>query len=481
MCVMIISEGRGEGGGGWHARQSCFVNSPSLVTPEVESRWQVASRKTTPEKQPRNQPLQTTFRRPALLLLHVPPQPPSTSPQTASKYMPQSTRRPMRMIQDWMVTATAAVFTVALAAAELSTVAGKPITFFDLPNLQGNVQELSESEWKTLDPVAFHKEYATGWGKPVVFRGMAKQHPAYERWQSDEAMAKEYGDLSLQCEGAKEETRQADDIEVTISEFIEKYRNGDMYAVSNIPLPMRKVRREIVCRLWPCKTRSFVSSCDPTPPHPVQDIAIVDLLRCSPAIKFMSEILMWWSSGGTKSVMHNDNEDNLNCVISGDKRLALFHPARKVRVLVHSPASRTWWRGPHQGSCMAHPPSYPPITLHSLDAAPTFLLTPHRTGFRAGKARDGSMSARPSLGRTFHTRARTERTAGESASQYRRVRRESDVEALAPRAATARLLSSTDPGIPIPDIWANQTDRTAFQSTISQRFRHRCATIPVME
>lgn len=30
---------------------------------------------------------------------------------------------------------------------------------------------------------------------------------------------------------------------------------------------------------------------------------------------------MWFSSGGTKSVLHNDDVDNINCLFSGTKEL----------------------------------------------------------------------------------------------------------------------------------------------------------------
>ena len=39
---------------------------------------------------------------------------------------------------------------------------------------------------------------------------------------------------------------------------------------------------------------------------------------------------MWFSSGGTKSVIHNDDQDNINCVLSGKKRLVMMHPRSKL-------------------------------------------------------------------------------------------------------------------------------------------------------
>ena len=39
---------------------------------------------------------------------------------------------------------------------------------------------------------------------------------------------------------------------------------------------------------------------------------------------------MWFSSGGTKSVLHNDDVDNINCLFSGTKEL-LFIDYKKYK------------------------------------------------------------------------------------------------------------------------------------------------------
>ena len=40
--------------------------------------------------------------------------------------------------------------------------------------------------------------------------------------------------------------------------------------------------------------------------------------------------VMWFSSGGTKSVLHNDDVDNINCLFSGTKEL-LFIDYKKYK------------------------------------------------------------------------------------------------------------------------------------------------------
>ena len=38
-------------------------------------------------------------------------------------------------------------------------------------------------------------------------------------------------------------------------------------------------------------------------------------------MNLLQDIVMWFSSGGTKSVLHSDNVDNINCLFSGEKEL----------------------------------------------------------------------------------------------------------------------------------------------------------------
>ena len=44
-------------------------------------------------------------------------------------------------------------------------------------------------------------------------------------------------------------------------------------------------------------------------------------LTCGGYVNLLQDIVMWFSSGGTKSVLHADNVDNINCLFSGEKEL----------------------------------------------------------------------------------------------------------------------------------------------------------------
>ena len=45
------------------------------------------------------------------------------------------------------------------------------------------------------------------------------------------------------------------------------------------------------------------------------DVHLAPFAGCGGGARSLDACIMWWSSGGTKSVLHNDGNDNLNCVI----------------------------------------------------------------------------------------------------------------------------------------------------------------------
>lgn len=54
-------------------------------------------------------------------------------------------------------------------------------------------------------------------------------------------------------------------------------------------------------------------------------------IRCQPFLRVMSDAVLWFSSGDTKSVLHFDEYDNINCLLDGSKEFLL---ADKVSILI---------------------------------------------------------------------------------------------------------------------------------------------------
>ena len=53
--------------------------------------------------------------------------------------------------------------------------------------------------------------------------------------------------------------------------------------------------------------------------------------------------MMWFSSGGTKSVLHFDSMDNIHCLVAGRKQFILIDEKNKVGggwVHINSPTRR---------------------------------------------------------------------------------------------------------------------------------------------
>ena len=51
------------------------------------------------------------------------------------------------------------------------------------------------------------------------------------------------------------------------------------------------------------------------------DVTLLPSISCGGYTNLLQDIVMWFSSGGTKSVLHTDPVDNINCLFGGEKEL----------------------------------------------------------------------------------------------------------------------------------------------------------------
>ena len=56
---------------------------------------------------------------------------------------------------------------------------------------------------------------------------------------------------------------------------------------------------------------------------------------------------MWFSSGGTKSVLHNDDVDNINCLFSGTKELLFIDYKKYKDKVCWTVISQAWENSRH--------------------------------------------------------------------------------------------------------------------------------------
>ncbi|XP_045197467.1 tRNA wybutosine-synthesizing protein 5-like isoform X3 [Mercenaria mercenaria] len=135
--------------------------------------------------------------------------------------------------------------------------------------------------------------------KPVKMKGVAKMSPAFEKWTDDYFLAQdEPSDHVVSVETKKKESRQQKVESMPFKTFVKMYNNTEHYMVDAVPKFLRK------------------------------DIMIPCPLQCEQLVhgEFVDNV-MWYSSGGTKSVVHTDSVENINCLFRGDKSLVYVDPA----------------------------------------------------------------------------------------------------------------------------------------------------------
>ena len=200
------------------------------------------------------------------------------------------------------------LFVVGLAPCLSSSVNHK-----DLP--RGHGEELgkhrdSEGHVNIIDsdklpsPEQFWDQYASI-RKPVVFRGAAKHFPAFQLW-TDKYLTEKYGELEVKLEAKREK----DHVPVgerglgrdTIRSFLETYQKKDSYTVSQLPDPLSK------------------------------EVSVLPFLMCGTFSERILEANLWLSSGGTRSMLHKDADNAINCLLNGTKDWILIHPDNEKNV-----------------------------------------------------------------------------------------------------------------------------------------------------
>jgi lysine-specific demethylase 8 len=144
------------------------------------------------------------------------------------------------------------------------------------------------------DPIDFYSLYVKP-QRPVVIRQAVAATPALQKW-TDELLEEEYGDLEIGAETLKKEDRNNPGEAMLFQEFLQRYKTEDIYLVNDLPEPMHK------------------------------DWMIPRFLLCGGYMENIQEAYTWLSSGGTSSVLHVDQAENLHCVVDGYKTFIIIDP-----------------------------------------------------------------------------------------------------------------------------------------------------------
>lgn len=153
------------------------------------------------------------------------------------------------------------------------------------------------------DAQTFFKEYIDK-NRPILFKGVVKHTKAFKLFDDDYLKNFQGSSEALvYAEPEKKENRTKKGFEMSFKDFIERYHKESLYMVNALPKELQK---------------------DVTMPPP---------LKCEETRDLMSSQVTWFSSGGTKSVIHNDDVDNINCLYRGTKSL-LFVDYNKYKKFV---------------------------------------------------------------------------------------------------------------------------------------------------
>jgi len=134
-------------------------------------------------------------------------------------------------------------------------------------------------------------------GRPFLVKKGAVNQGAYKLW-TDEYMKSfpEAATEQVAVEPNLKEIREAKGFEIPFKDFVERYHKEKIYMVNKVPSFLQK------------------------------DVLMPPPLRCNNTRKLMLDHVTWMSTGGTKSVLHNDDLDNINCLFRGSKELLFINP-----------------------------------------------------------------------------------------------------------------------------------------------------------
>ncbi|XP_032229614.2 uncharacterized protein LOC5505291 isoform X2 [Nematostella vectensis] len=144
-----------------------------------------------------------------------------------------------------------------------------------------------ESRDDMPSPSEFYHNYVLA-SKPVIFRGAAKSSKGFNLW-TDAYLRKKYGHEIVRVDYGKKENRARSADDMPLEEFLDIYNSSERYLVDTLPE-----------RMW-------------------EEFSLPECLLCGGFTHALQDSVLWFSSGGTKSHLHNDKVENINCLFSGEK------------------------------------------------------------------------------------------------------------------------------------------------------------------
>jgi len=153
-------------------------------------------------------------------------------------------------------------------------------------------------------PEKFYRDYIRQ-SRPLVIRGGISKQKYYNRW-NDQYLTKKFGRTECLVEDQKKEERQSGSTDkLSLAKFLKRYNTTELFMVQDVY------------------------------DHMLTDVQLPELLNCEEMWEGMNMVVMWMSSGGTKSVLHNDDQENLLTLVDGRKEVFLWEPTQASNLYVH--------------------------------------------------------------------------------------------------------------------------------------------------
>jgi len=104
----------------------------------------------------------------------------------------------------------------------------------------GPFEKIDELTDGFLDPIQFFDDYVFK-SQPVIFRQALINNPHLSIWNEDEKLKEIFlnNNETVHVETRKKESRKQDILSMTMTEFLERYQNEELYLVEEVPNLLR--------------------------------------------------------------------------------------------------------------------------------------------------------------------------------------------------------------------------------------------------
>jgi len=186
-----------------------------------------------------------------------------------------------------------------------------------------------------MEPKEFWKKYVEG-HRPALFKGVDAKSIAAQKW-TEEYVDKNFGWVDLKIE-PKLESRGDESIlgpmphRMNISDFLRRAKQENIYAVSVMPQAMAWDVNIPAAMQCGSRTKQLDPMMKKLGPHPFPHEKGLNWLT------HIYEANLWLSQGRTRSQLHYDRENNVNCAYYGKKKWIMIDTRKHFHDI-------TWVRG----------------------------------------------------------------------------------------------------------------------------------------